>query len=383
MGLQKTVFGRVKYKPNTFIGGVSATINTPALIAARLGIAESRIRAFNVIGSDIQFAVIGGSYTFSLNAFTSDSSLTYYHDDGGLATSTNWNTFKSCNNLVSVKFPNIQYFHNNSNGNTAAFHNCFSLTSVYIPKLLRVDYSTFQGCANLVNIDFPLCTVIGNYAFHGCSKLNNLNLPSMVTVGTFSFFNCTGLLSFNFPKVTTIGIFTFYGCSLLSNIDCPLLTTLSDALLQKCVSLTSVNFPNVTSMNSRVFNGDVLLETINLPELLTITMTSFQNETLACFNSVKASVLSFPKLTGITGAYTFYGTTNTGIIYIPKCNTLGNTAGFDQLFNYLKTGCSITVNIALQTNNSGAPDGDLLYAKNTRNAIINFYDDAGNYVTTL
>lgn len=43
MGLRKTIFGRKKLRANTFIGGVADTINTPALIASRLGISVARI----------------------------------------------------------------------------------------------------------------------------------------------------------------------------------------------------------------------------------------------------------------------------------------------------------------------------------------------------
>jgi len=63
--LQNTVFGRQKAAVNTYIGGVSATINTPALLASTLGISASRIKLFSTIGSDIQCAIIGGSYSIT------------------------------------------------------------------------------------------------------------------------------------------------------------------------------------------------------------------------------------------------------------------------------------------------------------------------------
>ena len=42
--LKKFYFGKSKYKPNTFIGGVSATLNTSALVANKLGISVVELR---------------------------------------------------------------------------------------------------------------------------------------------------------------------------------------------------------------------------------------------------------------------------------------------------------------------------------------------------
>lgn len=53
------------------------------------------------------------------------------------------------------------------------------------------------------------------------------------------------------------------------------------------------------------------------------------------------------------------------------------------MFDNLKTGCKIEANIFLATANAGAVDAGLDYAKTTRGAIVDFYDDAGNYVSTL
>jgi hypothetical protein len=82
MALQKTVFGRVKYKPNTFIGGVAGTINTPALLAPRLNLDVKYIKSFKVVGNDIECAVIV-NYSVGWYQWRDNPDLTYYKDYGG------------------------------------------------------------------------------------------------------------------------------------------------------------------------------------------------------------------------------------------------------------------------------------------------------------
>ena len=243
--LKKFYFGKSKYKPNTFIGGVSATINTPALVAAKLGISVERVKSFSIVGSDIEI-LITGSYTIPIDCFRLNTSITYYLDNDGL--------------------------------------------------VLGIDSYGFRECANLANVNFPKCTSIsigsGYLAFYRCVSLTSVSFPEVVHVGTQSFTECSLLTSINLPKATKIG------------------------------------------------------------------------------------VLAFSTLPAIT------------LINIPKClylgiNSLVNSPGNNNVFLNIKTGCTINANIALKTNNAGAPDGDLTYAKNTRSAIVNFYNNDGSYDSTL
>ena len=244
--LKKFYFGKQKIKPNTFIGGIGGTINTPALLASRLGISVNRIKAFKITGLDVECAIIGGSYTIPIDCFKFNTSITYYLDNDGL--------------VLGI----------NSNG--------------------------FRECANLANVNFPKCTSIsigfGYLAFYRCVSLTSVSFPEVVHVGTQSFTECSLLTSINLPKATKIGVFAF--------------STL----------------PAITLIN------------------------------------------------------------------IPKClylgnNILANSPGNGNVFLNIKTGCTINTNIALKTNNAGAPDGDLTYAKNTRSAIVNFYNNDGSYDSTL
>ena len=244
--LKKFYFGKQKAKVNTYIGGIGATINTPALLASKLGISESRIKLFKVTGVDVECAIIGGGYTIPIDCFKFNTSITYYLDNDGL--------------------------------------------------VLGIGSSGFRECANLANVNFPKCTSIsigtGYFAFYRCVSLTSVSFPEVVHVGTQSFLECSLLTSINLPKATKIGVFAF--------------STL----------------PAITL--------------INIPKCL------------------------------------YLGT-----------NSLVNSPGNNNVFLNIKTGCTINTNIALQTNNAGAPDGDLTYAKNTRSAIVNFYNNDGSYDSTL
>lgn len=82
---------------NTEIGGVASTISTPALLAARLDILESRITNFSIVDSDIKCRITG-SYNVYWNT---DTTITYYKDLDSLATFME-GCFNFCTNLIDV-----------------------------------------------------------------------------------------------------------------------------------------------------------------------------------------------------------------------------------------------------------------------------------------
>lgn len=128
--LKKYYFGKQKAKVNTFIGGIGGTINTPALLASKLGISENRIKLFKVTGVDVECAIIGGSYVIPNNAFSNFNSqfpnvLTYYIDSG-LVTGID-NCFFGQTNVLRFDFLNVINVGQNTFYNTKA-------NRYYIPK---------------------------------------------------------------------------------------------------------------------------------------------------------------------------------------------------------------------------------------------------------
>jgi len=123
---------------NTEIGGVASSIGTPTLLAAKLGILESRITNFSIVGSDIK-CKITGSYSIPSNAFQNNTAITYYKDISGLVTTINTYSFGIItDNFKEAYFPNA----------TSVSNNGFSCANSQFP--------------NIDIIYLPRCTVLGS-----------------------------------------------------------------------------------------------------------------------------------------------------------------------------------------------------------------------------
>jgi len=182
---KKYYFGKQKIEPNTFIGGVSSIINTSALVATKLGVIPSRIKAFSIIGSDIQFAVVGGQYTIPGSCFINDNSITYYNDSTGLITGfTGGQEFRN-SNIQSVNFPNVTTFNNS----ILNFYKCTSLVSVSFPKVTRLWTQAFQLCTSLQLVNFPLLTTVGPYVFANNPLLGSVSIPLCSNLGGSPAYN--------------------------------------------------------------------------------------------------------------------------------------------------------------------------------------------------
>ena len=147
--LKKFYFGKQKAKVNTYIGGIGGTINTPALLASKLGISESRIKLFKVTGVDVECAVIGGSYSLPRYAFTSDQSITYYIDIDGLNTEI-YQGLINCNNLKRLYFPNLTSLRGGLSGGWLTNQ---SLIRAYFPRLIYMGETVGKMKSSEVDTD--------------------------------------------------------------------------------------------------------------------------------------------------------------------------------------------------------------------------------------
>jgi len=143
----------------------------------------------------------------------------------------------------------------------------------------------------------------------------------------------------------------FNGCSNLVTVSFPNCNSVSISTgffsFRNCISLVNVNLPEATHIGTQSFSGCTSLVTLNLPKAIRVGVQAFENMTAVA------------------------------TINLPKCLYLGNNVntnapGNNNVFLSIKTGCTITANIALQTNNSGSPDGDLTYAISSRSATVNY-----------
>lgn len=110
----------------------------------------------------------------------------------------------------------------------------------------------------------------------------------------------------------------FYGCLNLEDITIGNAIGIGEDCFLDCAKITFIPLNNCTSFGNRAFGGCLLIGSINAP----------------------------------------------------LCNSLGSTINNDGVFNNIKFGITITVSIVLATANAGLPDGDLVYAAESRGATI-------------
>lgn len=159
--LRKTVFGRAKFRQNTFIGGMATILSTPALLATKLGINEQRVKIFEVRGNDIRCCIVG-SYVLPFDCFYYFSP-TYFYDNSGNIT----NDLGGMRGINSDSF--VGYFPGIINQtSTAVFQDGFKKKTIIMPNCTSLpDNYAGNGSGQLVTLVIPKCTSIGS------SKLRN------------------------------------------------------------------------------------------------------------------------------------------------------------------------------------------------------------------
>ena len=142
---------------------------------------------------------------------------------------------------------------------SAAFYNCWRLTSVIIPNsVINIGGLAFYGCSSLTSVTSPnSVTSIGGCAFEGCRGLTSVTIGNSVTsIGEGAFADCSGLTSITIPNnVTSISNYAFSGCTGLTSVTIgDSVTSIGNYAFFGCTSLTSVTIPNsVTSIGSYAF----------------------------------------------------------------------------------------------------------------------------------
>lgn len=124
---------------NTYVGGISASVGTAALLAVKLGISVGNITNFTIVGSDIKCTIIG-SYAIPASAFTANANITYFNDADGLVSSTGFKSFYQATNLLYV------FFKNATNIGTQSFDGdglYMKIHTVYTPS--ATSYGTTNG----------------------------------------------------------------------------------------------------------------------------------------------------------------------------------------------------------------------------------------------
>jgi len=338
---------------NTYIGGVSGSITSATQLGVKLGISNTRITNFTIVGSDIKCKITGGSYVMPDSAFKSITTLTYFNDADGLVTLLNFGCFNGCTALTSISFPNCTTITSNGSFTNAVFQNCTALTSVNLPAFAS-DASAkdfmFQNCTSLTSLSFPSYTgKIGAYMFQGCTnlvsvnltisgvvgensyvgtKITTVNLALATSIGNSAFQNITTLVgSISAPVSTTIGSSSFTNTRITSiTASC---TSIAATAFYNCTALTTISFPNCTTITSSGFAGTsgtfqncTALTSVSLP----LFASDASSKDSMFQNCPALTTLSFPSYTGKIGTYMFNGGTNLTSISIGISGAVGDNA---------------------------------------------------------
>ncbi|MCM0665986.1 leucine-rich repeat protein, partial [Flavobacterium tyrosinilyticum] len=265
MGLRKTIFGRVKSKPNTFIGGIAGTINTPALLATKIGVSASQIKDFKVVGNDIHFK-INIIYQIPSNAFNGNTSITYFNDSEGYVNSLGTRSFYNCTSLESITFNNVTSILD------SAFYNCTSITSYNFPKVTTIDsqsnytLGTFRSNTSLLTFSAPLLTSITGTGkcFEDASKMTAFYAPNLAgSIAGESFKGCTALNEFTVGPIASIGVSCFSGCSSLASLTFDSLNTLAGVnAFINCSGLKYFSANSLKDIPAGTFAGCISLENV-------------------------------------------------------------------------------------------------------------------------
>lgn len=86
---------------------------------------------------------------------------------------------------------------------SAAFYECYSLTSLTIPEgVTGIGMYAFYGCSSLTSIAIPEGVMyIGQEAFYYCTSLTSITIPESVTLIANSFVGCTSLTSLTWNAI--------------------------------------------------------------------------------------------------------------------------------------------------------------------------------------
>lgn len=306
---------------NTYIGGVSTNVYNKYILASKLGLNVTKIKKFKIVGNDLECAI--------------DDNYTLF-------------SYRDQNDIITGSFApdGITYF-KDLGGN-----------------VLNLGESAFRNCPNLTEVEFPsLIQINGNQNnTSGCFK-------DSISFTTFIADNLEALIGNNHFKNTN-----------LTNANFPSLKTLNSNTCFRTTPFTNYDFPSLTSIGS-INLGTAYTNTANFPIL--------NNLSSGAFTGFGAVTLDLPSVTRIYGkTYTFSKMSNIQTINLKNLTYFANPANdggssYQKTFYNINSGCEINIHEYNATSNNGSADASLVYAKNQRNATINFYNNNGNFVSTL
>lgn len=354
--IKKLVFsGSKKYEPNTFIGGVANTITSASEIANILNIPVSGIKAFSVVGDDIQFHVKDG-YEIPQSAFRDNEDITYYRDEGGKCFGIGEGAFMGASELEEFKGLAVIWvgYEAGAGTNNGPFRDCVKLKKFITSKAwINCNRAAFSGCTLLEEIDFSSVYIIrdnGIGIFNGCKNLPPIIINPLYAGSLGSFFAGAVVSGLNLNNVSVLDN-VFFGNQnnratvLFETLYSEQVTALGHLAINNVLGdLKVVNFPNCTSVGNFCFDSSETIEEIYLPKAETFI-----------------------------GSSNFGNMTSLSILDLRGCKEL---LSFNMINNIPAT-AELRIHEEIDVNNI-----NITYAQ-SRGVTINLYDDNGDYVSTL
>jgi len=425
---QNFAYKSVSNGTNTEIGGIASTISTPALLAAKLGILESRITNFSIVGSDVK-CKITGSYVIPASAFYINSSITYYLDYGNLVSDIQDQAFFQTANFTYGIFGGITtltgayIFRDEINPQRSMFIEMKSLTAITnvafyslntIKLTLYAPLLTSIG-ANVLNNDVFLSIaktqlfyvnpflqtsnsggVEGDIAYTaslGTSirYVTNMTAPSQITdLSAGTIYNTAIQLNFTPPSSTnTIDYYECWANGVKKN------NITSSG--QHINGLTANSSQNIVVYAVDIFyNKSVVSNVLNVSTTLTNPTDSDASAYITASSNSTYSTAINDLFCGLKGAnlyqkiqafYPFLGTTSTQHKWNAK-NPLDTDAAFRLVFTgaatfsnsgYQTDGASYANTYFVTSTNQTLNSNGLTITSGTNNSVTTNTADIGNY----
>jgi len=204
------------------------------------------------------------------------------------------------------------------------FRNNTRITEVHLPdSVTYVGRYSFEGCTALTTVYAPKVTKLDIAALKDCTKFNNLSdfyFPKLQEVGKYAFMNCYALTSACLKDVYYVDDYAFATNITLDTVDMPNLKCIGMSAFQNCVKLTTVNTPNVNTICSQAFVG-TKFSTIALDNVVAIGNNVF-------INNINLTTLTLDKLQYV-GIQSFYNCDALERLDCPELYKVSKQAFFD------------------------------------------------------
>lgn len=220
--------------------------------------------------------------------------------------------------------------------------------------ILSSNITYYKDTGGIANSYFQIGA--GTRAFTQCQNIREIKLSGCVYVHESFAQRCPKLDVLEMPNLANVGNQPFWGNPKLTYTYFPLLVGLEGAnwMYMNNSTMIEAENPNINKLYGSHYSGCVKLERAIHDQALSVGQLAFNN----C--------------------------SSIDLISLKKAKSMVATSTPQYVFNNIKTGCLIKVNDFLRTSKTGGlPDDNLTYAKDIRGATVEFYDDAGNYVSTL